>query len=76
MTQTMSDGIVNIIEHKVIKTFSTMTKTYAFGGQLQNKIDEICSNDEKLNSLTNDKLMGWKQVDFDDPISIEYKANE
>lgn len=66
----MCDGMTNIIEHKVVRTLSQMTKTYAFGGLLRQKIQDYLSN-ESARFLTEKQLMGWRQVNYDDPIQIE-----
>ena len=69
MTQTMCDGMVNIIEHKVVRTMSQMTKQYVFGGNLRAKIEHYLSHDSAA-FLTEEQLLGWRQVNYDDPIQI------
>lgn len=67
MTETMCDGMLNIIEHKIIKTFASMTKTHAFGGKLQTKINDYLQNGDSA-LLNPNTLLGWHKINFDDPL--------
>ena len=68
MTATMSDGMVNIIQNKVLRTLSSLTKSYSFGGYLKELIKEYQEKDD-IAILNDEYLKGWRRVPFDEPIT-------
>ena len=57
MADDMSDGLVNIIEQKVLKNMAS--QNIGFNGPLQDKIDAILSGQFRPD-MTN-----WDQIQFD-----------
>ena len=75
MTAAMSDGMLKIIQNKVLGSFAQQTKHLNFSGKLQEKIKELQENGES--AMCQEKnLMGWRRVPFADPIDISGKIDE
>lgn len=61
MVDKMSDGLLNIIEHKIVSNLSHL-KNLSFNGKLEEKIEQFKLNgNDQINS---ELLNGWRKIEY------------
>jgi len=71
----MSDGMVSIIENKVLRLLSQQTNKINFTGQLELKIKEHLSNEDAA-VLKKSDLKGWRQVKYGEEMVLGKGSNQ